>query len=370
MGEEGDKLESQVDPAVTPDLFRQWRTPRFGCRNPERMNNPVWEWLIKSKLGAYAANQKFNEPSTSQVEPGWCFDRFGQSSTPLPDGRIILIAGEHEDYYDADFNIYNDVVIQHPDGEYDIYGYPSEIFPPTDFHSATLVGNTVVIIGSLGYPDQRKPGTTQVLILNLVTISISSVQTSGSSPGWIHEHNATLEESGHSILVRGGKIDPGGEDASLVENIDDWRLHLADWRWERLTERLWQRWEFLRKDRRRNHLWEIQQAVWSRNHRWKKELEEQLERLAQQLGSCPDLELADQLFSPPLPHERVPGTEAEYNVVRIKLDGIVVRYVANAHSIQMTVEATLPVVSVQKLTSDLCEKMGRLENTTFEIKQL
>ena len=370
MGGEADELDSPVDPAVTPDLFRQWRTPRFGRSNPERMNNPVWEWLIKSRLGAYAAKQKFDDRSALAAGPVWCFDRFGQSSTTLPDGRTILIAGEHEDSYDPDFNIYNDVVIQHPDGEIDIYGYPVEAFPPTDFHSATLVGSNVIIIGNLGYPEQRKPGITQVQILNLATLSMSSVQTSGAPPGWIHRHEATLEESADSILVRGGKIDPIRENASLVENIDDWRLHMADWRWERLTERPWQRWELVGTGRRRNHLWEIQQAVWSRNVGQTEELRKQLKQLAQQLGKQPNLELADQLFSPPLPHERVLSAVEEYNVVRIKVDGIVVRYVADMHSIQMTVEGTLPFASVQTLTSDLCAKMAKLENAPFEIKQL
>jgi len=39
-----------VDPVVTRDLFLQWRTPRFGRANPQRMNNPLLEWLIRSHL--------------------------------------------------------------------------------------------------------------------------------------------------------------------------------------------------------------------------------------------------------------------------------------------------------------------------------
>jgi hypothetical protein len=46
-----------LDPAVTPELFREWRSPRLGRSNPERVNNPVWEWLITTKLNAYSANQ-------------------------------------------------------------------------------------------------------------------------------------------------------------------------------------------------------------------------------------------------------------------------------------------------------------------------
>ena len=41
--------------------------------------------------------------------PFWSFDRYGMSVTHLEDGRIILIGGEHEDYYDPYFFIYNDV---------------------------------------------------------------------------------------------------------------------------------------------------------------------------------------------------------------------------------------------------------------------
>ena len=180
---------------------------------------------------------------------------------------MVFIAGEHEDSYDPDFYIYNDTVVRHPDGRIEIFGYPREVFPPTDFHSATLVSNRIVLIGNLGSPDERRPGKTPVMILDLETLAISAAQTSGTPPGWIHDHNATLSDDGRSILIQRGKLDRGGEDKSLVENIDDWRLHLGDWRWERLTERRWSRWEVRRKDGERNHLFDYQQAVWAKQFR-------------------------------------------------------------------------------------------------------
>ena len=85
------------------------------------------------------------------------------------------------------------------------------------------------------------------MVLDLKTFAITEAKTSGPSPGWVHAHKATLSEDGGSILVQGGKLDRG-EDMSLVENIDEWRLRLADWRWERLTDRRWPRWEVRRKD--------------------------------------------------------------------------------------------------------------------------
>ena len=45
----GDNAHTPPD-GVTPKIFKEWRSPRYGTSNPERMNNPLWEWLIESKL--------------------------------------------------------------------------------------------------------------------------------------------------------------------------------------------------------------------------------------------------------------------------------------------------------------------------------
>jgi hypothetical protein len=365
---EGQKIPP--DPSITPSLFLEWRSPRRGSSNPELMTNPVWDWLVKSGLKAYQANEHFNGPSAIDAGPCWSFDRFGQSSTQLADGRVVLIAGEHEDHYDADFFIYNDVVVRHTDGRIDVYSYPSDVFPPTDFHSATLIGNRIIIIGNLGYPEDRKPDTTQVLTLDLETFAVASVQTSGAMPGWIHDHTAILSEDNRSILLKHGILDRGGTSRSLVENIDDWRLHLSDWRWERLTKRGWLRWDIVRSDGQWNHLWEIQQAVWSRSVGWKKELDEQMEQLEKKLGARPDLDLAENLFRPPFPHQAGPKVGDEYKVFRANVDGVVVRYVVDMHSIQLTLEGDLSPLSVDAITSDVVRKLSLLENAEFVLEQI
>ena len=173
-------------PLITPELFAQWRAPRFGAVNPERLTNPVWEWLVRTELTAYAATQQMENATGECREPSWSFARFGRSSTMLADGRHIQIAGEHEDAYDPDFYVYNDVVVRHVDGSVEIFGYPRDVFPPTDFHSATLVGDRIVLIGNLGYPADRVRGTTQVALLDVSTYAITKIETSGDAPGWIH----------------------------------------------------------------------------------------------------------------------------------------------------------------------------------------
>ena len=79
----------------------------------------------------------------------------------------MQVAGEHEDGYDPDFCIYNDVIVHHPDGRLEIIGYPESLFPPTDFHTATLVGDRIIVIGSLGYQGSRVYGTTPVFALSI-----------------------------------------------------------------------------------------------------------------------------------------------------------------------------------------------------------
>jgi hypothetical protein len=118
---------------ITREIFDQQRRPRFGAANPERMQLPFWEWMIrgedqsrteddetdiimrdgklKSPYGPYRARDLFNVPLVREDGPIWTFDRMGATRTELSDGRIVCIGGEHEDWYDPDFHIYNDVVV-------------------------------------------------------------------------------------------------------------------------------------------------------------------------------------------------------------------------------------------------------------------
>jgi hypothetical protein len=367
------------DFSVTKELYRAWRSPRFGRGNPERLSNPVWEWLVKSGLSAYAARNAFDPPNEQCADPAWSFARFGQSSTELADGRTILIAGEHEDSYDSDFYIYNDVVVRHADGAIDIFGYPREVFPPTDFHTATPLGDRIVVIGCLGYPADRNPHVTPVELLDVDTFAMSRVETNGAQPGWIHSHEATLSDNGRAIVIRGGKIVRGTVGAQhFLENPDDWRLDLTSLRWDRLTARRWSQWRISRVDGRSNQLWKLH-SVWAlRGGRWAKEHREGMETmirghmgdLTKDYGAVPDLELFGTVYRPSLRHELISDVAGEYGVRRIAIDDTVVRYIEHPHAVQMIVEGDLPDAVIAELTDDLRDKLARIENTEYIVHQL
>ncbi|MBE9554452.1 MAG: ankyrin repeat domain-containing protein [Proteobacteria bacterium] len=214
---------------ITPEMFEAQKHQRFGTANPEPVACEYWLEMIRTGMAGYSGHEIYGSQSLPFEGPAiWCFDRFGMSTTQLPDGRWVQIAGEHEDFYDPDFCIYDDVVVHDGEGNAQIYIYPRKVFPPTDFHTATLVEDAIILIGSLGYQDERPVGETQVLRLDLKDVSIDRIETSGDVPGWISRHQARLD--GDRIVIWGGKVWDGVDYAAFEGS---YALSLATGVWER-----------------------------------------------------------------------------------------------------------------------------------------
>lgn len=249
----------QKNPLPPSPDFLEYRSPRFGCSNPEKMNNAFWLEWVRSGEAAFWINRHnhYKVENFSSYQPTWCFNRFGQSINMLKDDTLIYIAGEHEDSYDPDFYIYNDVVAIHPDGSVEIYGYPEDVFPPTDFHSATYVDNKIFIIGNVGYVEQRKYKETPVYELNLENFNIRRVETFGNLPGWISHHHAFLSVDKQSIIIQDGAVIPSSEQA-LANFSGSWKLSLNDWHWSSSREKVQRHWRISRVDGERfNSLTEV-----------------------------------------------------------------------------------------------------------------
>lgn len=214
----------------------------FGTNNPTTMEKPFWKYMVaNAHLSAFAAREEIKkaEESVCFDKPIWCFARFGATHTYLPDERLVCIGGEHEDHYDPDFQIYNDVVvIRNPRmvenyamyvtpiplnfpgpknsgmmlgtsnvHDVTIYGYPEDVFPPIDFHTATYVQNKdkeefIYIIGGLGHIDSPHRKETHVYRLRVSDFTIEEIRTSGIKPvGCTNSHCSKLVRvEGHQII--------------------------------------------------------------------------------------------------------------------------------------------------------------------------
>jgi hypothetical protein len=145
----------------------------------------------------------------------------------------VQIGGEHEDSYDPDFCIYNDVFVYERDGSVAVYGYPESVFPPTDFHTATIIGNSIYVIGSLGYWGTRRPGETPVYRLDVRTLRMDHLHVSGDAPGWIYKHRA-IATGPDGIRVWGGKVvTRRNDEESHEENSGSFVLDLKRLCWRR-----------------------------------------------------------------------------------------------------------------------------------------
>lgn len=282
----------------------------------------------------------------------------------LPDGRLVRIGGEYEDWYDPDFYIYNDVTVTDADGHTEVFGYSDRVFPPTDFHTANLVDERIIIVGNLSYPSCRADKV-QVLVLDTTNYRIDRFQTTGEAPPWIYKHSSKLMEAGGAILVQDGLI-CGPQWPTVVENIDDWRLDLHTIRWERLTRRPWPRFVFVRADRDHNHLTWLRGLLSDRKSgRPENRSNFRNERL-RDLGPNPRLDLLETLYTPDIPHFEMPEIVDEYRVHRRCVEGVTVRYVEGSGDVRLTVEGVLPSKAVETIRLDLLTKLQAIENATID----
>jgi len=316
---------------VTREQFLAQRNRTFGHQNPTRMNVPFWEFMVRNGQCAYWATAHFGAADEVRPGPVWCFDRFGMSQTALPDGRTICIAGEHEDHYDPDFCIYNDVIVRHDDGRIEIFGYPADVFPPTDFHSATLInGDQILLIGSLGYPADRRPDQTQLLLLDLNDYRMSTLETSGELPGWISRHEAQFDND-RTITIRGGKtIRMQDGEQILRDNVEEFALDLTTRSWKRNTDR-----------------------------RWK-----QFAIRPESLARARSLLMAGvNSFRPAgLPHSATPG--AEWNELLLCVDGVMITLSLRVSFVHVLIQGNLPDRPLTRLLQEIQTRVEQVSQST------
>lgn len=350
----------------------------FGIQNPTNITNPFYQWVIKHNLSAWDIQKSiidcYHNDTNQNVKPIWSQDRMGQSRTILPDGRIVLIGGEYEDAYDPNFCIYNDVTVIYPNGDIKAYNYPKSIFAPTDFHTATLVGSGdnqyIIIIGSLGYPEDRQYSYTPVYRLNTHNFKIEQVAIRNSM-GWVHGHKAVLKDN--QIIVTGGEV-LIDDTAPLLDNIDTWVLNLNTLIWKNMSNlaQKWQRFYVKRQDNNYLSLWQYGQLEYEVEASNLKQMKHYSNIIEGLINKAPDLNSYRQLLIPPIDHEVIStvdgSNEGNSYDVTLYIDGIKVGYKTKDDScIQVIIEGKLSENKFELLQQNLRHKLEKVENMACEI---
>ncbi len=228
---------------TTPSVFRR------GIKNPEKITdafyyNTILNHNLPSELRKAfyldnlsqtdSYNRYLNASTKQQIHEIpekrlWNYRRFGTSATVLPDGGIVFIGGEHEDYYDDDFCIFNDVLHIDKAGKMQLYFYSKADFIPTDFHTATFFEGHIIIIGNLGYQKDRIEGKTPVYLLNLTNFVIQEMDTHGQNPQWLSRHSARLIDE--KIIIWGGQV---FTDNKLSDNNNFYSLDPKSGQWMKI----------------------------------------------------------------------------------------------------------------------------------------
>ena len=391
-----DSDENAPGPEVTEAIFAKWRSALCGVVSdedeiPKDVTNPYWLWLFRNQIDPYSAREYFKGNLPTTPGPCWAGNRMGMSTTQLADGRTIWVAGEHEDHYDPDFFIYNDVIVRDANQEILIYAYSRNAFPPTDFHTATLYENEskLLLIGALDYTDNRKPGTTRVQSLDLDTFAIKQIETTGQGPGWIHRHKASVDPDGTGIIITDGSVFDG---ETYLENINDWHLSFSDWKWTQLTDRKWTRIEVQRKDKKRHRLFDYGMLKFDIQYCGQDNVAES--DLAKELGIVPDMELYAKFYVPSASHRPAPVEQQaddldtdddddielplpdrlmsepegdEWRTHSILIDETRIRMREDSYCVMITVEGELPDKLVRSIAQEMCDRLAKLENAECEL---
>lgn len=381
---------SDADKQLLLIAYRDNRYANPAQKNPTLQTNPYWQWIVRFNLSVWEIRkliidkpfELLETTSHTQPNPLWCHQRMGQSQTLLPDGRTILIGGEYEDWYDPEFCIYNDVIVIRPNNgvrddsenraNIEIYSYPKALFAPTDFHTATLVGNYIYIIGALGYPSDRRYSHTPVYRLDIHTFKIEEVATRNSM-GWIYKHNAALKDN--QIVVTGGQylLDI---DSPIMDNLDTWALNLNTLIWKNITHRNrhWQRFYIARMDGSCLNLDEYRQLNDCQNtHNSNRAILHALE-IEACIGCLPDLDSYHQLLVPPVAHETPSDWDKDKELVDydkiLFIEGIKVGYKSADDCIHVIIEGRLSEDIVDLLQQNLRHKLSKVENMACEVIDL
>ena len=83
-----------------------------------------------------------------------------------------------------------------------------------------------------------------------------------------------------------------------------------------------------------------------------------------------DYDYFQRRYRPGVAHEVLPSREDEFNVYRVQIDGTTVRFDEVSWRVTMTIEGGLPQAIIDRLASELCDKLSGIEDQPWTFRVL
>ncbi len=325
---------------------------------PSLNHEAIFQWRMKEDFSPYHIRQHLEKLGYTIEQPIWTFlSRMGQSKTLLPDETKVFIGGEYEDFYDPDFRVYNDIVIQKPDGEIQLWNYSLEQFPATDFHVAHYDKNShsIFLIGNLGYPETRKEGITQVLKVNLKTMNIEQLACFGKMPSWLNHHEMKVINDDELEFKNGYLI----KEKKYLRNLYTWRLSLRTLEWTFPEQTLFDHWTL-----KSVHLYgfpfhECHSLLWDEEYCENEKFEQTKLEITEHYGKLPNYQIYPQLFIP-FENAQISHDDGEYRKHICSSHGFNFTFFEDDDLVEVIFPDVIPEDFQQKVIDDLKMKLEKI----------
>lgn len=325
--------------------------------SPQINHENILQWRMHKDFSPYEIRCHLNELGYTIEQPIWTFlSRMGQTKTLLPDGTKIFIAGEYEDFYDPDFKIYNDVVSQKPSGEMQLWNYPIEQFPATDFHSATYDSKThsIFIVGNIGYSNFRKNNVTKVYQLDLDTMRIKEIECLGLMPSWLNHQIAEFITDDIIEFSKGITIQHG----QFIRNLYKWQLNIRTFTWSFPDQKKYSHWNIFLEDLRQElPLYECRSLLWDEDDP-EKLIQTKIDTI-ESLGYLPNYQVYKDLYRPGLDSFTVQDEE-DTNLYTCTLAGHTFVYLDCLETIEVIFSESTDENFQQFILEDLKVKLKKM----------
>ena len=253
------------EPKFSRKDLEKYKCARYGKTNPEPATNSYWQAMVKCSWEPRTIADTY-DIDTRKHNPLWTYYRdFSVGPIiPLPDGHYVEIGGAYfefaatfgrsvykddkdntvrvgkPNYYRTSNWIYNDIIVHDGKGKCDIYMYPREAFPPLYGHTATLTGQYIYIIGNSCTEDKGflLDNYTQVLRLDIATMKIERIETSGDRPDQVGKYYASYDGKSKIVVRKMGYLYNSEEYSGHVLDYDSeqrYTLCLESMQWEKLA---------------------------------------------------------------------------------------------------------------------------------------